>query len=180
MALALGAAACGGSTETEEPAETTAAEEETTEETTTEEATTEEETTEEGTTEEGTTEAAQSDAGGDEAMVGAVDEAGLTAAGDRFLEFIRVLDDGNGEAACAFFLDPTTGQPVSGPTLTQCGETLAPQMETMQPGSMDVLDRSMVETTDNGDGTVGIALAGSEFPYAMVMGSDGMWYLSLG
>jgi hypothetical protein len=134
-----------------------------------EDATTEDESDASGTDE---------DAAGDEAA-GPVDQAGLDAASQRFVDFIQVMDDGDGEAACAFFIDPTTDEPVAGETLTQCGEMIAPQMEAFEPGSMDIVDVSMVEATDNGDGTVGISLGGSEFPYSMSQGEDGEWYMLL-
>jgi hypothetical protein len=164
LAIIAGTAACGGSGEGEEAAET-GEQSATQEEPAAEEPAAEDE---EGAAEEGAAQEA-----------GPVDEAGLTAAGDRFLEFITVLDDGDAEAACGFFIDPTTGEPVSGATLTQCGEALAPQMESLEPGSMDIIDRSMVETADNGDGSVSVSMSGTDFPYSMVQGSDGQWYMSM-
>jgi hypothetical protein len=135
-------------------------------------------TTEDESDASGTDDAEGEDAAGDEAA-GPVDQAGLDAASQRFVDFIQVMDDGDGEAACAFFIDPTTDEPVAGETLTQCGEMIAPQMEAFEPGSMDIVDVSMVEATDNGDGTVGISLGGSEFPYSMSQGEDGEWYMLL-
>lgn len=182
LALIVGTAACGGLGEGEEAAETgdqPAAEEPATqEEPAAEEPAAEEPAAEEAADSAETAAEEAEDAAAEEAAP--VDEAGLTAAGDRFLEFITVLDDGDAEAACSFFIDPNTDEPVTGATLTVCGETLAPQMESLEPGAMDVIDRSMVETVDNGDGSVSVSMAGTDFPYSMVEGSDGQWYLSLG
>ncbi|GAA1487685.1 hypothetical protein [Brachybacterium sacelli] len=122
-------------------------------------------------------EEAGSDAGGDEAA-GRIDEAGLTAAGDRFLEFLQVLDDGDADTACAFVLDPSTGEPFAGDRLAQCTEMIAPKMESLEPGSMDILGRSMIETMDNGDGTVDVTVAGRDFQYVLKQAPDGEWYVS--
>ena len=104
----------------------------------------------------------------------------LDAASQRFVDFMQVMDDGDGEAACAFFLDPQTDEPVTGKTLEMCGEMVTPQMEGLEPGTMDILDASMVTAIDNGDGTVTIDMMGTEFPNPMAKASDGEWYLSLG
>lgn len=182
LALIAGTAACGGLGEGEEAAETgdqPAAEEPATqEEPAAEEAAEQEGAAEEEAADSAETAAEEADAAAAE-QAAPVDEAGLTAAGDRFLEFIAVLDDGDAEAACGFFIDPMTDEPVTGATLTQCGEALAPQMESLEPGSMDMIDRSMVETADNGDGGVSVSMAGTDVPYSMVQGSDGQWYMSL-
>ncbi|MGO1977964.1 hypothetical protein [Brachybacterium tyrofermentans] len=195
LAIVAGAAACGGSDSTEEkpaaeqeqPAEDEKPAEEEKPADEEKPAADEESAAEEG--EEAAEDAAKEgeDVAGEEGDADAaesgdaapLEEADLTAAGDRFLEFIQVMDDGDGEAACAYFLDPTTGEPVSGEVLTACGEQLAPSMEGLEPGSMDMLERSMIETTDNGDGTAAVNMAGTDFPYTMMKDSSGEWYLSL-
>lgn len=116
---------------------------------------------------------------GDDAAGGSLDQSELDAASERFVEFVQVMDDGDGEKTCSFFIDPTTDKPVEGETLTKCGELLASQEEGLEPGSMDMIDPSMVEASDNGDGTVSISMMGSEFPYPMAKADDGEWYMVL-
>lgn len=131
----------------------------------------------EGSDEETTTDSA---AEGDDAAAGeALSDEDIAAASERFVEFIHVLDDGDPVAACAFVVNPATGEPMTGDEATACGDGLAPSMEGLEPGSMDVIDASMIEATDNGDGTVGITMGGTEFPYSMTKGSDGEWYVSV-
>lgn len=195
LAIIAGASACGSllgggdegekSTTEEQPAEGEGSDEEAT---TTEEeasgaaegvASAEESGAAEGETsaEETTTDSA---AEGDDAAAGeALSDEDIAAASERFVEFIHVLDDGDPVAACAFVVNPATGEPMTGDEATACGDGLAPSMEGLEPGSMDVIDASMIEATDNGDGTVGITMGGTEFPYSMTKGSDGEWYVSV-
>jgi len=123
--------------------------------------------------------AADEETEGGEAAGGSLDQSELDAASERFVEFVQVMDDGDGEKTCSFFIDPTTDKPVEGETLTKCGEMLASQEEGLEPGSMDMIDASMVEASDNGDGTVSISMMGSEFPYPMAKADDGEWYMVL-
>lgn len=195
LAIIAGASACGSllgggdegekSTTEEQPAEGDGSDEEAT---TAEEeasgaaegvASAEESGAAEGETsaEETTTDSA---AEGDDAAAGeALSDEDIAAASERFVEFIHVLDDGDPVAACAFVVNPATGEPMTGDEATACGDGLAPSMEGLEPGSMDVIDASMIEATDNGDGTVGITMGGTEFPYSMTKGSDGEWYVSV-
>lgn len=195
LAIIAGASACGSllgggdegekSTSEEQPAEGEGSDEEAT---TAEEeasgaaegvASAEESGAAEGETsaEETTTDSA---AEGDDAAAGeALSDEDIAAASERFVEFIHVLDDGDPVAACAFVVNPATGEPMTGDEATACGDGLAPSMEGLEPGSMDVIDASMIEATDNGDGTVGITMGGTEFPYSMTKGSDGEWYVSV-
>lgn len=195
LSIIAGASACGSllgggdegekSTSEEQPAEGEGSDEEAT---TAEEeasgaaegvASAEESGAAEGETsaEETTTDSA---AEGDDAAAGeALSDEDIAAASERFVEFIHVLDDGDPVAACAFVVNPATGEPMTGDEATACGDGLAPSMEGLEPGSMDVIDASMIEATDNGDGTVGITMGGTEFPYSMTKGSDGEWYVSV-
>ena len=138
-----------------------------------------------GSTDDSTDDAADdlddaTDDSGTDTADGDLSDEDLDAASQRFVDFMQVMDDGDGEAACAFFLDPQTDEPVAGKTLEMCGEMVTPQMEGLEPGTMDILDASMVTAIDNGDGTVSIDIMGSEFPNPMAKASDGEWYLSLG
>lgn len=128
--------------------------------------------------EDSTAEDGASDGGGD-AAAEPIDEAGLTTAGDRFLEFLQTVDDDT-EKACGYFLDPSTAEPLSGDQIAVCGEELESSMgDSVQPGMFDMVDRSMVAAEDNGDGTVRVLLDGDEFPFSMQQGSDGQWYLAM-
>lgn len=200
LAIITGASACGSllgggdggdgekTTTEEQPAEGDGSDKATEEATTAEEeasgaaegvASAEESAAAEGETsaEEATTDAA---AEGDDAAAGeALSDEDITAASERFVDFIHVLDDGDPVAACAFVVNPATGEPMTGDEATACGDGLAPSMEGLEPGSMDVIDASMIEATDNGDGTVGITMGGTDFPYSMTKGSDGEWYVSV-
>lgn len=138
-----------------------------------------------GSTDDSTDDAADdsddaADDSGTDTAAGDLSDEDLDAASQRFVDFMQVMDDGDGEAACAFFLDPQTDEPVTGKTLEMCGEMVTPQMEGLEPGTMDILDASMVTAIDNGDGTVTIDMMGTEFPNPMAKASDGEWYLSLG
>lgn len=138
-----------------------------------------------GSTDDSTDDAADdsddaTDDSGTDTAAGDLSDEDLDAASQRFVDFMQVMDDGDGEAACAFFLDPQTDEPVTGKTLEMCGEMVTPQMEGLEPGTMDILDASMVTAIDNGDGTVTIDMMGTEFPNPMAKASDGEWYLSLG
>lgn len=177
VALAFSLAACGGGSE--DPAETTAEEtaaEETTEEAAEETTEAAEETTEESA--EATEEGAEDPAAG-----GEVTEEDLTAAKDQFFGFMTALLDGDYEAACGFAIDPNTGEPISGDMQTSCAEGMATQGEAIQSSGLtsDSLDliKDQTETVDNGDGTIGVKMAGSDFPYSLVKASDGKWYIKV-
>lgn len=169
LALALGAAACSGGDEGTEP---------TTEEPAVTEETSEpaEETSEEPS-EETSSEPAASDGGGE-----APGEEELTAAKERFIDFLQVIDDSDYEAACGFTLDPGTGQPPTGESLSSCAESLESEMSgvgTIQPGTFDAVDASMVGAEPNEDGTVTLTIGADQFPLPMIEHTDGQWYFTL-
>lgn len=169
LALAVGAAACSGE---EEPAAPT-----TEEQPAQQEEPAEEETTGEETTEESSEDSAASDGGGDTAG-----EANLDGAKERFVEFLQVVDDGDYEAACGFTLDPTTGEPPAGETLQQCAESLEAEIGangSIQPGTFDAVEPTMLQAEENADGAVTVIMGGEPFPLPMVEHTDGQWYFHI-
>ncbi|TDP78302.1 hypothetical protein DEU31_1753 [Brachybacterium sp. AG952] len=120
---------------------------------------------------------------GDDAPGGAegepVSEEDLTAAGDQAFEFVKAAATGDAETACSLAMDPTTGSGMSGSNLESCVagfEESAEEAGTeFDPSVADALDRSMVETSDNGDGTAAVSLGGVDAGFAMVQGEDGKW-----
>lgn len=168
LALALGAAACTGG---DEGPDSPPVNEETTEaEQTSEPA-------EEPTSEEPTEESSASDGGGDTEL----SEEELTAAKERFVSFIQVVDDPDYEAACGYMLDPATGEPPVGAQLTACAESLEQELGTsvdVEPGTFDALDASMVEASADASGTVTISFGGQTFPVPMIKHTDGQWYFT--
>lgn len=121
--------------------------------------------------------------GGGGSSTGPVEEAELVAASQRFVDALQVLDDQDWEAACGFVLDPTTGTAPEGERLQECVDgvepALAPQADQLRPGTFDVIEPSMVEASDNGDGTVSLSVLGEDIDIPMVRGVDGAWYLSI-
>lgn len=130
---------------------------------------------------EGESESAEGDdaAGGSEGEP--VSEEDLTAAGDQAFEFVKAAATGEAETACSLSMDPTTGSGMSGSNLESCVagfEESAEEAGTeFDPSVADALDRSMVETSDNGDGTAAVSLGGVDAGFAMVQGEDGKWYV---
>lgn len=178
LALAAGAAGCGALTGGDEPeTETTAEEEAGTEEdaATEEDATTEDDaaTEEDAATEDDATE---EDAA---AESGPLSDEDLTAAADRFYEFLEKAAASDFVGACGLMLDPTTDEPVSGATAEGCAEGLETGLGE-NVSALGSIDRSSVETTDNGDGTAAVQFMGSDFGYNMVKASDGQWYIDSG
>lgn len=122
---------------------------------------------------------------GDDAAGGSdgepVSEEDLTAAGDQAFEFVKAAATGEAETACSLAMDPTTGSGMSGSNLESCVagfEESAEEAGTeFDPSVADALDRSMVETSDNGDGTAAVSLGGVDAGFAMVQGEDGKWYV---
>lgn len=178
LALAAGAAACGGN-DTEQAPEEDVVE-------TTEEAPAEEEPAEESPAEEDTetTEAEETGEEGDDAAAG--DEAAepltqddLTAASERFVEYSKMVADGETEAACGLMLNPVTQEPFSGAELDAC-VTQMDSEEGVGAGGAEALDASMVTATDNGDGTASLEAAGTEVPFiVMTKGTDGQFYVGI-
>lgn len=115
---------------------------------------------------------AASDGGGDAEELS---ERDLDDAKQRWVDFIHAIDDGDGETACGYLLDPETGE--IGDEDPECAELfsqhVAPQVESGEYGD---LDTSMVDAEDNGDGTVTILLNGEPFPLVMSQDADGEWY----
>lgn len=70
---------------------------------------------------------------------------------------------------------------MSGSNLESCVEGFEESAEEQgtefDPSVADALDRSMVETSDNGDGTAAVSLGGVDPGFAMVQGEDGKWYV---
>lgn len=128
-------------------------------------------------TEESEAEDAASDGGGESPF--SDDE--LHAASQRFLDVLQVLDDQDWEAACGMVLDPTTSAPPEGERLQECVDGVEPvigdQAEQLEPGAFDAVDPSMIEASDNGDGTVSLSVLGNALDIPMAPGQDGRWYL---
>lgn len=153
LVLALGASACTG--DDEQPAPTPSAE--------------------------STTTADESSAASDGGAE--VTDADLTAATDRFLAFLRVVDDQDWESACGYVLDPETGTAPEGERLQSCAdgaaEAMAEYEEVLAPGAFDSLDASMVRAEPGEDGTISLSLLEQEIDVPMVRGDDGQWYFSI-
>lgn len=123
---------------------------------------------------------------GDDAAGGSegepVAEEDLTTAGDRAFEFVKAAASGDAEGACALALDPTTGSGMSGSSAESCvagyEESAEEEGTALDPSIADALDRSMVETSDNGDGTVAVSFMGEDAGISMVQGDDGKWYVN--
>ncbi len=111
-----------------------------------------------------------------------VSEEDLTAAGDHAFEFVKAAASGDAEGACALALDPTTGSGMSGSSAESCvagyEESAEEEGTAFDPSIADALDRSMVETSDNGDGTVAVSFMGEDAGISMVQGDDGKWYVN--
>jgi len=110
-----------------------------------------------------------------------VSEEDLTTAGDRAFEFVKAAASGDAEGACALALDPATGSGMSGSSAESCvagdEESAEEEGTAFDPSIADALDRSMVETSDNGDGTAAVSLGGVDAGFAMVQDEDGKWYV---
>lgn len=128
-------------------------------------------------TEESGPEDAASDGGGESPF--SDDE--LDAASLRFLDVLQVLDDQDWEAACGMVLDPTTTAAPEGERLQECIDgvesVIGDQAEQLEPGVFDAVDTSMIEASDNGDGTVSLSVLGNQLDIPMAPGEDGRWYL---
>lgn len=107
-----------------------------------------------------------------------VSEEDLTTAGDRAFEFVKAAASGDAEGACALALDPTTGSGMSGSSAESCVAGYEEEGTAFDPSIADALDRSMVETSDNGDGTVAVSFMGEDAGISMVQGDDGKWYVN--
>ncbi|HIY24171.1 MAG TPA: hypothetical protein H9837_07700 [Candidatus Brachybacterium merdigallinarum] len=175
VALALGAAACTAGGE-----EDTAATDGTTAETEEDGAPSDAGGASDDGGESDAEEPAASDGGGE----GEIGEEDLTAAGDRLLDALQTADDGDAEALCAYTLDPQTNLPPEGEALEECAAGVEETIQELfggelQPGMFDIIQRDMIEPSDNGDGTIAVALNGQEAGFRMVQGADDQWYLQL-
>lgn len=163
LALALGAAACTGGEE--EPDGQTSSASSTADAPQTSE------------------EAPQPSDGGGEKNTGPFSDEELGAAAQRFVDGLQVLDDQDWEAACGFVLDPTTGTAPEGDRIQDCADGVEPAFashaDLLEPGMFDAIEPSMVEVSDNGDGTVSLSVLGEQLDVAMTQGDDGLWYLSI-
>lgn len=127
--------------------------------------------------EEATTDAA---AEGDDAAAGeALSEEDLTAVGDAYYAFVQAAATSDGTAACGLITNPNTGDPLEGSELEACAKDFEGKAEEsgVDPSMADALDRSMIEGVDNGDGTAGATLMGSDAGVTFVKADDGKWYI---
>lgn len=187
LAVVAGAAACGGLTggddekvdgdDTAVEEEQPAAGEDASEEKVAEEG---EEAADEG---QDAVESEQDSSGEDEeedgaAAGGEVSDADLDASKQQVLAFFEALGEKDGEAACGFVLDPTTGEPAAGAALTACADTMdsSGMMDMFTPEMVAVITEDALEASDNGDGTIKISAQGADFD--MHKADDGKWYIA--
>lgn len=177
LALAMGAVGCSGSDDpAPDPAQQEPAAEQPADPEGTSEESTDDETAEDATDEESSDPAA-SDGGGD-----AAGEGDIEAAKERFVAFLQVVDDADYEAACGYTLDPSTDAPPVDETLQACVQGLESQLGssgTVQPGTFDAIDPSMIEAEENADGSITVSIGGDPFPLPMVEHTDGQWYFTV-
>lgn len=123
---------------------------------------------------------AASDGGGDTAAAGELSDEDLTAGSEKFVEFLQTLDDDT-TGACEMIYDPSTKGAPSEEFLTGCAPGLKAGFEKqgieLQPGMFDTFDASMVELTDNGDGSAAVSLAGQEMGMNVIKADDGEFYI---
>lgn len=195
LAIIAGAAACGGGeTETTEPpaSEEKPAEdegepagaadpaEEDGGEASTDEGEGDASTDEESADEEGADEGDAAAGEGDDAAAGVpLSEEDLTAAGDRFFEFLQAAAGADGETACSLITNPLTDQPLEGKDRDACvtSFTETAGQAGVDPATADMMERSMIEAVDNGDGTAGITLMGTDAGLSVLKADDGQWYV---
>lgn len=137
----------------------------------------------EETDDSGTTEDDAADEGDDTAAGGALTDEDLTAVGDVYFEFLQAAVAADGEKACSLITNPNTGEPLSGAEAAGCAQGFEGQAEEsggIDPSVADSLDRSMVEAVDNGDGTAGVTVMGSDAGVVFVKAGDGNWYMDGG
>ncbi len=177
LAIIAGAAACGGGeTETTDPA---VSEEKPAEDAgePADEADPVEEDGGEASTDEGEGDAAASE--GDAAAGEPLSEEDLTAAGDRFFEFLQAAAGADGETACSLITNPLTDQPLEGKDRDECVTSFTETAGEagVDPATADMMERSMIEAVDNGDGTAGITLLGTDAGLSVLKADDGQWYV---
>ena len=112
-----------------------------------------------------------------------VTEADLDTATDRFLGFLRTIDDQDWDAACGLVLDPDTGVAPEGERLRSCAdgarEAMGEYEHLLEPGTFDDLDASMVRAEPAEDGTISLSVLQQGIDVPMIRGEDGRWYLSI-
>ena len=116
---------------------------------------------------------------GEDAEAGSLSEDDLTAVGDRFYEFLDAAAQADGDAACALVMNPATDAPLGDAERGACAQGFEERAEEqgVDPAIFDVIDRSMIEGVDNGDGTAGITMLGKDGGFTFVEADDGQWYI---
>ena len=116
---------------------------------------------------------------GQDAEAGSLSEDDLTAVGDRFYEFLEAAAQADGDAACALVMNPATDAPLGDAERGACAQGFEERAEAqgIDPAIFDVIDRSMIEGVDNGDGTAGITMLGEDGGFTFVEADDGQWYI---
>ena len=119
------------------------------------------------------------DTGDESASGGELSEEDLSAVSDRYYEFLQAAVEGDGEAGCGLLLNPYTDAPLEGSALEACAEGFsgAAEEEGMDESLLDIIDPSMIEGVDNGDGTAGVTMMGQDGGVVFVQGEDGKWYI---
>lgn len=119
------------------------------------------------------------DQGDDSASGGELSEDDLSAVADRYYEFLQATVEGDGEAGCGLLLNPYTDEPLEGSALEDCAEgfSSAAEEEGVDESLLDMIDPSMIEGVDNGDGTAGVTMLGQDGGVVFVQGDDGNWYI---
>lgn len=101
----------------------------------------------------------------------------IDAATQRWVEFMQAVVDGDGEMACQYMINPETGE--TGDEDPECAQAFEEEVMSQVDGdAYGEFDASLVAAEDNGDGTVTIMLEGRPFPMVMTPGDDGAWYLA--
>lgn len=116
---------------------------------------------------------------GQDAEAGSLSEDDLTAVGDRFYKFLEAAAQADGDAACALVMNPATDAPLGDAERGACAQGFEERAEAqdIDPAIFDVIDRSMIEGVDNGDGTAGITMLGEDGGFTFVEADDGQWYI---
>lgn len=119
------------------------------------------------------------DDAGDSASGDALSEDDLSAVADRYYEFLQATVEGDGKAGCGLLMNPYTDAPLEGSALEACAEGFsgAAEEEGMDESLLDIIDPSMIEGVDNGDGTAGVTMMGQDGGVVFVKGDDGKWYI---
>lgn len=110
-----------------------------------------------------------------------VTDEDLEAAKERVIGFLQASATGDGEAACSYVADPSTGEPVTGDVLDGCAkdfeEAAANSEDSLEEGMFDALDPSMIETEAAEDGRIDVTVIGQPLNAPLLKASDGEWYV---